>query len=265
MYSSLISSNDASSCSTIADTVGSLYATRFRADEDDGAVQKGRERSPGRWKRDGDGRYTDVEVRREGPCTTVAASGGVSLPPSVVLALVAEAPVVVLKCLLEVTRHRRAEAETTPVEHARRRAQESICRIVRRCKEGGKWQTIGCFLALVLTQWQLATRSRSQSVGRRQGAWRPVVLLGGAPALRTGAADSQQERTERRSAKGPAKRRKRGPTIGRMVRCCSFWTSDTDLDTPHFSLRSGRSTHYSFHFYLARKTNTTAQQRSAAL
>ena len=168
MYSSLISSNDASSCSTIADTVGSLYATRFRADEDDGAVQKGRERSPGRWKRDGDGRYTDVEVRSEGPCTTVAASGGVSLPPSVVLALVAEAPVVVLKWrLLEVSRYQRAEAETTPVEHARRRAQENICRIVRRCKEGGKWQAIGCFLALVLTQWQLAW-PRSRPIQRLQ-------------------------------------------------------------------------------------------------
>ena len=113
----------------IADTVGSLYATRFRADEDDGAVQKGRERSPGRWKRDGDGRYTDVEVSSDGPWTTVAASGGVSsaFPPSVVLALVlvVVVPVEELRWRLDATRHRWAEAET-PLEHARRTPQENI-------------------------------------------------------------------------------------------------------------------------------------------
>lgn len=219
MYSSLISSNDASSCATIADTVGSLYATRFRADEDDGAVQKGRERSPGRWKRDGDGRYTDVEVRSEGPCTTVAASGGVSLPPSVVLALVAEAPLVVLRCLLEVTRHRRAEAETTPVEHARRRAQENICSIVRRCKEGGKWQAIGCFLALALTQWRAELAVAQCVVGDQWFCW--VAR----PALR-GSEPARQTRNKNRSAKGQgprgeARARTNHCRIGRMVRCCS--------------------------------------------
>ena len=248
MYSSLISSNDASSCATIADTVGSLYATRFRADEDDGAVQKGRERSPGRWKRDGDGRYTDVEVRSDGPCTTVAASGGVSLPPSVVLALVAEAPVVVLRCLLEVTRHRRAEAETTPVEHARRRAQENICRIIRRCKQGGKWQAIGCFLALALTQW------------RAELAVAQCVVTSGFVGWRARAQNRRGRlatRTEVPRAKGQEARRGRGPTIVELA----GWSVAAPPDLHHTLVRgAGVSLTIQFAIFTSREN----QRNSAA-
>lgn len=54
--------------------VGSPYATATLGfpscsfvDGDGGAVQKGRDLSPGRKKRDGDGRWILVFVRRDGP------------------------------------------------------------------------------------------------------------------------------------------------------------------------------------------------------